>query len=107
MTSETSNMNTVEQQLVKLGARSRIWLMTPSSGHLFVGNMNPAGKSREQVVATEFRCSGTLYPFCENGSHHRNISSTLDRTELDRSIAERETRWSREGIVWQSFATAL
>ena len=36
-----------------------------------------------------------------------DFSGTTDRTELDRSIAEREAHWSREGIVSQSFATTL
>ncbi|MFT6301670.1 MAG: putative Ntn-hydrolase superfamily protein [Pseudomonadales bacterium] len=36
-----------------------------------------------------------------------NFSGTTDRTELDRSIAEREALWALEGIVSQSFATPL
>jgi uncharacterized Ntn-hydrolase superfamily protein len=36
-----------------------------------------------------------------------NFSGTTERTELDRSIAEREALWAREGIVSQSFATPL
>ena len=36
-----------------------------------------------------------------------NFSGTTDRTELDRSIAEREAQWARDGIVSQSFATTL
>lgn len=36
-----------------------------------------------------------------------NFSGTTDRTELDRSITEREAQWARDGIVTQSFATPL
>jgi len=36
-----------------------------------------------------------------------NFSGITDRTELDRSIAEREAQWALDGTVSQSFATTL
>lgn len=37
----------------------------------------------------------------------KNFSGITDRTELDRSIIEREAQWARDGVVSQSFATTL
>lgn len=45
--------------------------------------------------------------FAKTFATAENFSGTTDRTELDRSIIEREAQWSRDGIVSQSFATPL
>ncbi len=43
--------------------------------------------------------------FAQTFATAENFSGTTDRTELDRSIAEREAQRARDGIVSRSFAT--